>query len=174
MSFQANARAFFQLGAPTPSKPPISLTQTEVPSFRAGLLLGEEEFGPRLQRNVQGRVLHMSDANFFEGSSRDSTPGSPDRDTDSESRSEESSASEVYKLIPKPEGGVSRPGRGGYNLMTALDWSQKDYKIVKVRCRNWADNNGQLNYQHKRNMSKILYMSTSTQARVSLRRTKTL
>lgn len=36
------------------------------------------------------------------------------------------------KLIPKPNGEVGRPGRGGYTLLNALGWHQDDYRTVKV------------------------------------------
>lgn len=34
--------------------------------------------------------------------------------------------------IPKPEGEVGRPKRGGYNLRQKLDWSSNDYEAVNV------------------------------------------
>lgn len=35
--------------------------------------------------------------------------------------------------IPKPEGEAGRPGRGGYNLETALHWDASRFKKFKVR-----------------------------------------
>ncbi|KAJ3745948.1 hypothetical protein FB446DRAFT_627755, partial [Lentinula raphanica] len=34
--------------------------------------------------------------------------------------------------IPKPAGEVGRPGRGGYNLRTALSWSDSKYNKIKT------------------------------------------
>jgi len=42
-------------------------------------------------------------------------------------------------LILKPKGEVGRPGLGGYNLIKALDWSQKMYESVYVsKCGIYA------------------------------------
>ncbi|KAJ3745229.1 hypothetical protein EV361DRAFT_954500 [Lentinula raphanica] len=38
--------------------------------------------------------------------------------------------------IPKPEGEVGRPGRGGYNLRTTLNWPYKRWKLVHGFIRN--------------------------------------
>lgn len=34
--------------------------------------------------------------------------------------------------IPKPQGEVGRPGRGGYNLRMALNWSPSEFNAVRV------------------------------------------
>ncbi len=34
--------------------------------------------------------------------------------------------------LPKPEGEVGRPGRGGYNLQKALKWDSTTFDKVKV------------------------------------------
>ncbi len=40
--------------------------------------------------------------------------------------------SDAYELIPKPEGEVGRPKRGGYNLQKALGWPTNEYLRFKV------------------------------------------
>jgi hypothetical protein len=39
----------------------------------------------------------------------------------------------VRPKIPKPQGEVGRPGRGGYTLRTALNWPFSEFNAVKVR-----------------------------------------
>ena len=43
--------------------------------------------------------------------------------------------------IPKPEGEVGRPKRGGYNLRDVLQWSNKDYEKVNVSMMGCFDLN---------------------------------
>ncbi|KAH9478874.1 hypothetical protein JR316_0009336 [Psilocybe cubensis] len=49
-----------------------------------------------------------------------------------------SSAQQSFKqpfstgLIPKPDGEVGRPRRGGYNLEKQLGWNKRDYMELKV------------------------------------------
>ena len=54
-----------------------------------------------------------------------------DTDSMSDTESISSTLSEDSK-IPKPSGEPGRPGRGGYNLETALRWNQKAYGKFKV------------------------------------------
>jgi hypothetical protein len=47
-----------------------------------------------------------------------------------------SSVGSSESKIPKPEGEVGRPGRGGYSLETALSWDAERFKKLKVRMRS--------------------------------------
>jgi hypothetical protein len=78
---------------------------------------------------------------FTRSRSRTSTPldsaGSSDSLSDSDSSTPSVGLSEDSK-IPRPAGEPGRPGRGGYTLQEALDWSPKafsKFKVRKVYCR---------------------------------------
>ncbi|KAK7435883.1 hypothetical protein VKT23_019414 [Stygiomarasmius scandens] len=53
----------------------------------------------------------------------------PSRSTRSKSSGNNKSTSE--RTIPKPQGEMGRPGRGGYSLRTALGWEETQYKKAK-------------------------------------------
>ncbi|KAJ3709919.1 hypothetical protein EV361DRAFT_955507 [Lentinula raphanica] len=60
-------------------------------------------------------------------------------------------SSEVHTGIPKPEGEAGRPGRGGYNLQTILNWPNKRFKEVKgfIRTRAIATMNCSLPFSEQ-------------------------
>ena len=49
-----------------------------------------------------------------------------------DTRSQSSSMNTDDELIPKPDGEAGRPGRGGYNLEKALNWSPKAFRKLQV------------------------------------------
>lgn len=61
-------------------------------------------------------------------SSKDTSPGVPVKHR----RPKNPNPAPVSVKIPKPDGEVGRPGRGGYNLEVALGWQKEKFAKVKV------------------------------------------
>ena len=119
--------------------PPTCLTfQSELPPKAPNVSLGQSQeplFLPSKGTEKQVRFKHVT---VKPSRNRSVTPGhSSTNGSDSESESDTDSVLSIVTdsdngKIPKPEGEPGRPGRGGYNLERAINWSNKDYKRLKV------------------------------------------
>jgi len=126
---------FYEPGTPPPTLP-ILIAQTEVGNIeRPDKLLAQEELGTGPAIRSASNSTHRFTP-YPKKHSRSLTPKHRDvtSETESDRASEsdsESATSEDY-LIPKPDGEVGRPGRGGYSLEQTLRWEHKKYSQVKV------------------------------------------
>ena len=145
---------YFEPGAPPPTLP-ILIAQTEIGNAQTpGKLVAQEEIGSGPTVTRLPYPGHTTPSHF---PLRSSTPklkatskfsskppntsksvslGIESMTSDSESSlsslSDSDSDDDNNLLIPKPEGEVGRPGRGGYNLENTLAWEGKDYRKMKV------------------------------------------
>lgn len=141
---------YFEPGAPPPTLP-ILLAQTELGNEHvATKLLAQEELGagPVIACSDRSKHRFMPYPKNSKGRhppdhkrSYPTTTLVPEADSsstsDSDSGSESDSSTDTdssvsHPLISKPDGEAGRPGRGGYNLETTLDWEHKEYARVKV------------------------------------------
>lgn len=136
MAVTSPISAFYEPGAPPPPVPLLT-HQTELyySPTHSNTLIVQEELPPNpitvKRHNVAS--LPREPVRFTADPLEDGRASSP-----SDSGSFESSDSELTDLsddglIPKPDGEAGRPGRGGYNLETALNWNPKSFRKLKVR-----------------------------------------
>lgn len=77
------------------------------------------------------------ESSSYQDEERDDSEDLGSEDEDGSKENEDSDENDGNRrrastLIPKPDGEVSRPGRGGYTLSTCLGWSKKEYKRFTV------------------------------------------
>ena len=125
---------FYESGTPPPTLP-ILIAHTEVGNIeRPNKLLAQEELGTGRASKSASNTTHRFTP-YPKKHSQSLTPKhqgvTSESESDRASESDSDSASEDY-LIPKPDGEVGRPGRGGYSLEQALRWEHKKYSKVKV------------------------------------------
>ncbi|OAX32077.1 hypothetical protein K503DRAFT_805530 [Rhizopogon vinicolor AM-OR11-026] len=99
------------------------------------MLASESKLVPRSSKNTDRSLPYpkrVSRVSFRSRTSAPSTPSDPSGSFDlvSDGGSSTPIVSEDSK-IPKPHGEPGRPGRGGYTLQEALDWSTKTYAKFK-------------------------------------------
>lgn len=127
--------AFYEPGAPPPPVPLLT-HQTELyysPTHSSTLIVQEELPSNHITARRHSVVSLPREPVRFSADLLEGGRGTSPSDTGSA----ESSDSELTDLsddglIPKPDGEAGRPGRGGYNLETALDWNPKSFRKLKV------------------------------------------
>ncbi|KAI5988138.1 hypothetical protein EDC04DRAFT_2912605 [Pisolithus marmoratus] len=127
--------AIFTANAKSPAK--IRRMSTPRTSSRAGTPRDVTPVTKRSDKVVEKSVTILEDEGETSDSPSSSESSLSSWDDDEESRT---------KKIPKPNGEVGRPGRGGYNLKDQLGWGEDGFKKLKVkkhldptRCRSLQD-----------------------------------
>ena len=128
---------FYESSTPPPTLP-ILIAHTEVGNIERPKLLAQEELGTGTGCASKGasNSTHRFTP-YPKKHSRSLTPKHRDAtseiESDGVSESDSDNATSEDYLIPKPDGEVGRPGRGGYSLEKTLRWEHKKYSKVKVR-----------------------------------------
>jgi hypothetical protein len=127
---------FFKVTAPPPPLPLLSAHTDLFYATPPFTLISQEEIPQRAGTSKHlGQRQNESNSNTVNPLYYDND-GAPDEDSSMDSETDCIMGSEVENdednLIAKPPGEAGRPGRGGYNLQEALNWTPASYKTLKV------------------------------------------
>lgn len=107
-------------------------TKSPPPSKRTKVSRQEVRFTPR-SRKIVSEEQHSDESGSEQSVAQASRSGRRRRlDEPNLSRDVFAESSDEERKIPKPEGEVGRPRRGGYNLQQVLKWPTRDFEEVKV------------------------------------------
>ena len=112
-----------------PSRMPSVAPPSRMPSAAPHSQMPTVAPAPPVTKSPTVRFRTLTPDNASEYSDLTSLPS----ETESNSSSEDASEETNHRRIPKPSGEPGRPNRGGYNLQTALSWTVRDYKKLKVK-----------------------------------------
>jgi hypothetical protein len=138
----------FEPGAPPPALPLLTSQIPLIYDLPAKLTpSAEEELQPNSRTNMTrpGRQLYSSTSrnsalksrpcrcfSFMLKRSRSPSVVSDDSQTSDISQVSDVSDFSVEETVFKPRGECGRPGRGGYKLESALNWSPASFNLLKV------------------------------------------